>query len=207
MSIRLSTLTGLLIFVLGLVLTGCSQPTQSSTGTGNMGMDHAAAGHGVTDPKAPFEQQFIDMMVPHHEGAVAMAQVAQARAERPEIRQMADAIISAQDREIQQMKGWRKAWYGSDQTPALASMPMLPEMRTNMGNMAEDVKKLQTASPFDRAFIDAMIPHHEAAIEAARIAQQRATRSEIKQLAGDIVAAQEREIAQMRDWRKTWFGS
>ena len=206
MSIRLSALTVLLVMVLSLVLSGCSQPTQSSTGMGNMGMDHAAAGHGVTDAKAPFEQQFIDMMVPHHEGAVEMAKVAQARAERPEIRQMAEAIISAQDREIQQMKGWRKAWYGSDQTPTMANMPMLPEMRTSMGNMAEDVQKLQTASPFDKAFIDAMIPHHEAAIEAAKIAQQRATKPEIKQLAGDIITAQEREIAQMRDWRKAWFG-
>lgn len=207
MSIRLSTLTVLLIIALSPALSGCSQPTQSSTGMGNISMDHAAAGHAVTDAKAPFEQQFIDMMVPHHEGAVAMAKVAQARAERPEIRQMAEAIISAQDREIQQMKGWRKAWYGSDQTPTIANMPMLPEMRTNMGNMAEDVKQLQAASPFDKAFIDAMIPHHEAAIEAAKIAQQRATKSEIKQLAGDVVAAQEREIAQMRDWRKAWFGS
>ncbi|MFN8473857.1 MAG: DUF305 domain-containing protein [Anaerolineae bacterium] len=168
-------------------------------------MNHALAGHSTTDPKAPFDQQFIDMMVPHHEGAVAMAKVAQSRAEHSEIRQLADAIVSSQDKEVQQMKSWRKAWYGSDQTPAMASMPMLPEMKSDMGNMAEDVQKLQTASPFDKAFIDTMIPHHESAIEAAKIAQQRATKPEIRQLAADIIAAQEREISQMREWRNKWY--
>lgn len=198
---RFTTLRVLIVLVLGLALTACSQTSQTG-----MGMDHAAAGHTTTDPKAPFDQQFIDMMVPHHLGAVEMAKVAQARAERPEIRQMAEAIVRDQDREIQQMRGWRKAWYGSDQTPDMAKMPMLPEMRSNMGNMADDVKKLQSAAPFDKAFIDAMIPHHESAVEAAKIAQQRATKPEIKQLAGDIIAAQEREIAQMREWRKAWYG-
>ena len=181
-----------------------SQPVQSQP-QGSMGMNHAAAGHTTTDPKAPFDQQFIDMMAPHHEGAVAMAKVAQSRAEHPEIRQLADGIVSSQDKEIQQMKSWRKAWYGSDQTPAMANMPMLPEMSSSMGNMAEDVQKLQTASPFDKAFIDAMIPHHESAIEAAKIAQQKATKPEIKQLAADIIAAQEKEIGQMREWRNKWY--
>ena len=41
---------------------------------------------------APFDRQFIDMMVPHHEGAVEMAKIAQQRAQRPEIKQMADAL-------------------------------------------------------------------------------------------------------------------
>ncbi len=196
-------------FLLGFSVIACgsqpqSQPAQSQS-QGSMGMNHAGAGHSTTDPKAPFDQQFIDMMVPHHEGAVAMAKVAQSRAEHSEIRQLADAIVSSQDTEVQQMKSWRKAWYGSDQTPAMASMPMLPEMKSDMGNMAEDVQKLQTASPFDKAFIDTMIPHHESAIEAAKIAQQRATKPEIRQLAADIIAAQEREISQMREWRNKWY--
>ena len=200
-----------IIVIVGLVLSftliACSQQAQTTQTQSqpSMGMNHAAAGHATTDPKAPFDQQFIDMMVPHHEGAVAMAKVAQSRAEHPEIRQLADAIVSSQDKEIQQMKSWRKAWYGSDQTPVMANMPMLPEMKSDMGNMAEDVQKLQSASSFDRAFIDVMIPHHASAIEAAKIAQQKATKPEIKQLAADIVAAQEREIGQMREWRNKWY--
>ena len=193
--------TLLLLLIVTAIIGGCAQ-----SGATSQGMDHAAAGHGVTDAKAPFDQQFIDMMVPHHQGAVEMAKVAQQRAERAEIRQLAEAIIRDQNREIEQMKGWRKTWYGSDTTPGWEKMPMLPEMKTNMGNMADDVKKLQTATPFDKAFIDAMIPHHEAAVEGARIAQQKATKPEVKKLAQDVITAQEREIAQMKEWRKAWYG-
>ncbi|MBA2449136.1 MAG: DUF305 domain-containing protein, partial [Chloroflexi bacterium] len=59
--------------------------------------------------------------------------------------------------------------------------------------------------PFDRVFIDAMIPHHESAIAAARAAESRAERPEIKELAKAIMRDQEREIAQMRQWRQAWF--
>lgn len=84
---------------------------------------------------------------------------------------------------------------------------MLPEMKTPMGNMADDVRRLQAASPVEKAFIDMMIPHHEAAVEAAQIAQQRAERAEIKVLAQAVIDAQTREIAQMKEWRKAWYGS
>lgn len=196
-----------LMVVVSLVVSACAQ-------SGNMGassgMDHAQTGSPMpkTDASVPFDQQFIDMMVPHHEGAVAMAKVAQQRAERPEIKQMAEAIISDQEREISQLKSWRKSWFGSDQTPGMDKMPMLDGMDHSMaGNMADDVKKLQTATPFDKAFIDAMIPHHESAIAAAKLAQQKATKPEIKGLAQAIITAQEREIAQMREWRKAWYGA
>ncbi len=65
--------------------------------------------------EAPFDQRFIDMMVPHHQGAIAMAQIAQQRAQRPEIKQMAEEVIRAQDGEIRQMKQWRQSWYDQDQ--------------------------------------------------------------------------------------------
>jgi uncharacterized protein (DUF305 family) len=166
---------------------------------------------------APFDQQFIDMMVPHHQGAVEMAKIAQQRAQRPEIKAMAADIIASQDAEITQMKGWRKAWFGSDQTPPMSKMPMVEGMSsaahgghgagTTM-DMAADVEALRKApEPFDRAFIDAMIPHHESAIVAAKAAATRAQRPEIKKLAADIVVAQEREIAQMKEWRRAWYGS
>lgn len=59
-----------------------------------------------------YEDRFIDMMIPHHEGAIMMAQNALKNANRPEIKEMAQAIIAAQEREIGQLKKWRKDWYG-----------------------------------------------------------------------------------------------
>ena len=73
-------------------------------------------------------------------------------------------------------------------------------------DMAADVASLRTASdPFDRAFIDAMIPHHESAIAAAKAAGTRAEHQEIKDLATAIMRDQQGEITQMQTWRQAWF--
>jgi uncharacterized protein (DUF305 family) len=162
-----------------------------------------------------FDAQFIDMMVPHHQGAVEMAKIAQQRAEHLEIAQMADAIIAAQEGEISQMKAWRLAWFGSDETPPMEQMPMVPGMGGGHGahgggtmNMAADVEVLRNApEPFDKAFIEAMIPHHQSAIDAAKAAESRAERAEIKELARAIITDQQREIQQMQQWVQDWYGA
>ena len=65
-----------------------------------------------------------------------------------------------------------------------------------------------SASPFDRAFIDAMVPHHRSAIEMAEAAKSRGLRSmELKQIADDIISSQQQEIDKMLAWREQWFGS
>jgi uncharacterized protein (DUF305 family) len=157
-----------------------------------------------------FDQQFIDMMVPHHEGAVEMARIAQQRAEHPELRQLADDVLRSQDAEISRMRLWRQAWYGTSTTPPMNQMPMVVGMAgmSHAGqtmDMAADVERLRAApGPFDLAFIDAMIPHHQSAIEAARVALKQSTRAEIQELAVAILEAQQREIGQMSAWRLGW---
>jgi uncharacterized protein (DUF305 family) len=208
---------GLVLLLLG---AACTQTRSAQTGA-------------TTATTAPFDQQFIDMMVPHHQGALEMARIAEVRSQRPEVKALAADILRTQNAEIEQMKAWRKAWYGSDETPPMSRMPMVDGMvmetpagggmagHGSMGakdsakpaakgpttmDMAADVEGLRSApEPFDRAFIDAMIPHHESAIAAARAAESRAERSEIKELAKAIIAEQEREVGQLRQWRQAWF--
>lgn len=57
---------------------------------------------------------------------------------------------------------------------------------------------------FDKAFISGMIQHHTGAITMAKEAQMNAGREEIKNMAQDIITAQEKEIEQMRQWQKDW---
>jgi len=165
---------------------------------------------------ASFDAQFIDMMVPHHQGAVEMATIARQRAEHPEIAEMAGGVIAAQEAEIGQMKAWRLEWFGSDETPPQERMPMVPGMGgghaghggSGTMDMAADVEALRNApEPFDKAFIEAMIPHHQSAIDAAKAAESRAERDEIRALAQTIVADQQREIEQMRQWQQAWYGA
>lgn len=59
-----------------------------------------------------FDLRFINGMIPHHEGAVDMAQQALEKSERPEIRELAESIVSSQQQEIDQMQQWRQEWYG-----------------------------------------------------------------------------------------------
>jgi uncharacterized protein (DUF305 family) len=61
---------------------------------------------------------------------------------------------------------------------------------------------------FDRAFIDAMIPHHESALEMARAAEAAGlTQADLRQVVRDILATQQAEIDRMGEWREQWFGS
>jgi uncharacterized protein (DUF305 family) len=198
-----------------VLLAGCSSDEESNpTSSTDAGSDARStvtsdAGSGSDAAASSFDQQFIDMMTPHHQSAVEMAKIAQTRAEHAEIKTMANAIISAQEKEIGELKSWRKAWYGSDETPPMSAMPMLDGMM-GMGQMEHDmtqsIESLKTANPFDRAFIDEMIPHHESAIEAARLALQKAQHAEIKKLATEIIASQQAEIDQMKTWRAAWYG-
>jgi uncharacterized protein (DUF305 family) len=58
-----------------------------------------------------FDQAFISEMIMHHQGAVEMAELALTNAKHQEIKDLANAIISAQNKEIADMKAWQKAWY------------------------------------------------------------------------------------------------
>ncbi len=80
----------------------------------DMGMDGAMKGMMMgLDGKTgdAFDQAFLSEMIMHHQGAVAMAEAALATAKHQEIKDLAKAIIAAQNKEIADMKAWNKAWY------------------------------------------------------------------------------------------------
>ena len=65
-----------------------------------------------------------------------------------------------------------------------------------------------STAPFDRAFIDAMIPHHRSAIAMAQAAQKEGLASpKLNMIAIDIGDSQQKEIEQMLAWRAKWYGS
>ncbi len=160
-----------------------------------------------------FDQAFIDMMVPHHQSATEMAKLAQDRAEHEELRTLAGDIIAAQEAEITQMREWREEWFSSAETPPMDAMPMLPGMEMegmDMGDgatmdMTEDIEELRDAEPFDLAFIEAMVAHHEQAIEAGEIALEESENPDIRSLAEEIISSQQAEIDQMTAWRSEWY--
>lgn len=152
------------------------------------------------------DQHFIVQMIPHHEGAIEMAKVALERSKRAEIISLANGIIEAQEREINDMRSWYKSWFGS--TPPAGGIGMGGGMM-HMSGMTGDLDDLHTVSDaeFDRAFILQMIPHHEMAVMMASMLAAATDRDEMQMLADNIITSQSREIDMMRSWLTTWYGN
>lgn len=179
------------------------------------------------------DRRFIIMMIPHHEDAIAMADLALTRAKHPEIKKLAQAIKTTQTRENQQMASWYKSWYGTAvptwqpgtgmgmgrmgmqrgwaQTQPPSTNPNQPSPARGLGNGNcmgfTDLEALRQASDFDRAFIEQMIPHHEMGVMMAQMALARGQHPEIQSLAQAIIQGQTAEIAQMQQWYQSWYGS
>ena len=151
---------------------------------------------------APYDLSFIDAMVAHHQGAVAMAQPADSNAMHPELKDFARKVVADQSREIAQMTQWRDQWFpGSPRTANIYDMPGMKRTMVDISPM--HVEKL-TGDAFDKMFVDMMIPHHEGAVTMARDALAKSRRPEIRALAQQIVEAQQREIEMMKRWTEEW---
>jgi uncharacterized protein (DUF305 family) len=185
--------------------SGGSQEQQDGRMSGMEGMDHGDMGSAqmarqmVMEDGRYSDERFIDAMVPHHQGAVEMAEVALENAEHQEIRNLAEDIVTAQEAEIEQLKRIKQQEFGTSEVP----MEMSSEDMEAMG--MTDPDELADKDPFDKAFIDAMIPHHKSAIAMAEVALEESDNPRIREIASAIVDAQTREIAQLKEWREEWY--
>jgi len=182
--VRILVIGLLALLVVAVVITVTSSGGSEAPASGGSGVDRA----------------YTADMIPHHRSAVEMAEIAKDRSERPEIQRLADDIIRSQSTEIGQMRGIETRL--ADAGAKKGSLGAAHSMK-GMGNEAS----LKTAEPFDRAFIDMMLPHHQSAIEMSRVELAEGSDDETKELATAIIAAQAKEIEQMNSYRKAWFGS
>ncbi len=153
------------------------------------------------------DSHFIEQMIPHHDDAIIMANLALTSSEHQEIKTLANDIIRTQSEEIDQMKQWYRSWFGSDVPDLSASMGHGAGMMMHGGMMGSetDMEALTNAKPFDKEFIEQMIPHHQMAVMMAQMLLSSTDRPEMKQLAENIIAAQTKEINQMRAWYQSWY--
>lgn len=178
--------------VAGLVLGYTLAPSMPGSYSGMMG--NGAARMGMSN----IDAHFIEQMIPHHEGAIAMAEVALERSARPEVRKLGEDIIAAQTSEITQMQQWYRDWFGRAPTESIGHGGM------HMQGMEGDLDALRAAADFDREFARQMIVHHESAVMMAQMLESGTERPEMKKLAADIISSQSREIEMMRGWLRTW---
>ena len=160
------------------------------------------------------DAHFIVMMIPHHEGAIAMAELALNRSQRSEIRALAERIRTSQSRENDQMRRWYQQWFGTD-VPTWPGqgggmgMDMRSGMDMGMGmpGFSTTLAALRTAPDFDRAFLEQMMAHHRMGVMMASHAQWGTVHPELRMLEAAMVRVQSAEIEQMERWYQQWFAA
>lgn len=186
------------VTALALLLTACSggreqaHPEEHATGTA--AAQATTAEMPTAASQAPYDLQFLDTMSKHHQGAVEMARISEAKIRHPELRQLVARIPADQQKEIDQMKAWRQQWYPGAAPAENMAMQGMEQSHMDMGHMTA----MQAGPQYDAMFIDMMVPHHEGALQMSKEALERAEHPELKALAQKIIAAQTNEIAQMK---------
>jgi uncharacterized protein (DUF305 family) len=153
------------------------------------------AGAAATLDGTAATKHFIEMMIPHHADAVAMARLAQQKAQHAEVRTLAAAIVKTQTQEMAQLRTWYRQWYGTD-------VPAVERPGRDAGTAT-----LAQAQVFDRAFLTQMIRHHAMGVRMISMLQPRVDQAELRELMTTMSRTQQREITQMRSWYRAWYGT
>ncbi|NTU53936.1 MAG: DUF305 domain-containing protein [Chlorobiaceae bacterium] len=132
--------------------------------------------------------RYIDAMIAHHRGAMLLAEEAR-RSERPEIRDLAAAILKDEPKNIDELYLWKKSWY-SDTRPVRD--PQVPRLTA-------------VDKTFDLRFLNALIAHHRNGVLMTREIRLKSSRPEILDNADAVEQFLTGGIAMLRSWRTKWY--
>lgn len=205
-----------------LILTSCGQAGHGGVDAASHATSPAVATaaasdaglHSNTAAGIAADVAFAQLMIPHHQQAVAMADLALAQATTQPVKELAAQIKAAQAPEIEQLRSWLTAWGAPLEMEGAATssagghdMGTMDMSGHDMGGMSmsgmmsdEDMRSLADAvgGEFDRRWLDMMIVHHEGAVEMAKQIRTASENRDVRLLADAIIAGQSAEIATMR---------
>lgn len=187
MKIFFSSLLFILVVVIFTVVADRFRPDGKETNTVAITSDR---------PMPMDDKDFLFEMIEHHQGAIAMAKEVLIKSNRQELRDFASQIIVAQSKEIDQMYTWRQDWYKDTSHVAMRMGHDMPSMAIELG---------ENDDTFDFRFLNAMISHHQGAIDMANRVLQQSNSSDIRGLASSIITDQSKEIEMMNDWKSEWY--
>ena len=185
---------------------GSEESAEDMQGTEDSGGVSYSQTRGSFDEERPFDLQFIDQMIVHHQGAIMSSEHMIADSERPELRQLAENIQRSQSEQIEQMRAWREQWYpDAEPTSEMMDSAQMDEMMDSAqmdgmmgeGHMQEEMMGGDTA---ESMFLKMMIPHHQSAIDMSEQALERAEHPELRGLAQQIIDEQTAEIGLMEGY-------
>lgn len=187
--VALSTAT--LLTLLGVVFAMWSSG-QSASAAEDSPHTHPAPKPSAT--RTLSERVFLDLMIPHHEMAVEMSDIAMRKTRDGYVVDVANDVLTAQPWEIRLMTKWRKDWFN---VPADVRRTLTAAEMRRYG-MHHDMAALESAKPFREAYFRAMIPHHQGAIVMAREVLRTKPRTEVSRLARSIILSQQQDISRMK---------
>lgn len=162
----------------------------------------------ASGPHNAADVAFATGMVPHHQQAVTMSDMAKRQATNPKVKALAADIQAAQGPEIETMTGWLTAWGQPAQTGGGHDMANMNG--ASMGGMMTDgqMQQLGAASgaAFDRMWLQLMVAHHKGAVEMSDVELRDGKNAGAKKLAQQIIDAQKREITVMEQLLSTITG-
>ena len=111
------------------------------------------------------------------------------RSKRPELHQLAEVVIDADTKGIKDLYQWKQDWYNNNRK-------INRYQKVHLG--AADDK-------FDLRFLNAMIAHHEEAIQTSKELRTKSSRTEMLDLADSVITGLGTNLVQLKDWREQWF--
>jgi uncharacterized protein (DUF305 family) len=152
-----------------------------------------------SDEDRPFDLQFIDEMIVHHQTAIMSSEHMISDSERPELRRLAENIQESQSEQIDRMQGWRDEWYPDAGRTTGVPDGMMDET-VGHGIMGGSMHGMAGGDATDAAFLRMMIPHHQQAIDMSEEALDEAEHPELRELAQSIIDEQSAEIELMQGY-------
>ena len=179
--------------------TGSMMGSRGGNGMGSM-MNGGSMMGSLDEEGKPFDLQFIDKMIPHHEGALMSSEHMISNSKHPELRELYENIQKSQSEQIEQMKEWRKAWYpDAGPTPEMMGNGDTGSMMGN-GMMGGSLQGMMGGNALDVMFLKMMIPHHQMAVDMSDEALSKAEHPELRDLAQKIRDEQSSEIELMQGY-------
>lgn len=177
-----------------LVTGACGTAPDQQTVTQSVAAEaviEAEGAHNATDV------MYLQMMVAHHEQGLEMVELAADRAERSDVRILAEAVAATQADEAKMMKSWLTKW--SEPT----TVDHAPSAHADHGGLPatgeQELKALRKAkgAKFETTFLNLFVAHQHNAVEMAQLETDKGTNAETKALAARIKASRTDQIQQM----------
>lgn len=197
MNTKRTLLASTLALATAITLSACSNGSSGMSGMEGMGESSSSASSTAAAAEDFNDQDvmFAQMMKPHHEQAVEMADMILSKdGISTEVTDLAAQIKDAQGPEISQLEEWLTAWGAEDS---------MSGMDHSMDGMMsdEDMSALETATGADaeKLFLEHMTMHHQGAVEMAQTEVDEGQNADAIEMANTIVQTQTEEIATMQD--------